>query len=87
MAELVETVWNTQSQQPFLNVYSNFYLNRAQLFKFENHDKGLEVLGWDNKKDLWNIIKWCFKNGLKHVDLKENMNDYTMKLSTDDLRE
>lgn len=85
LSALIEEVWNIQSKQPFLDVYSNFYKKRAQLFKRKNRDKGLEVLGWDSTKDLWNMIKWFFKNGLKHVA----SDDETSKKesSTDNLRE
>jgi creatinine amidohydrolase len=67
LVESIEKTWESKSQQVFLEIYDNFYGARAKLFKKENREKGLSVLGWDNIKDLWKIIRWFFKNGLKYI--------------------
>jgi creatinine amidohydrolase len=71
LSALIEEIWNSQSQEAFLDVYTNYYKKRAELFKRKNREKGLEVLGWDSMKDLWNTVRWFFKNGLKQVKQKE----------------
>ncbi|MBN2154495.1 MAG: creatininase family protein [Candidatus Lokiarchaeota archaeon] len=68
---LIEKVWEKKNQQPFLDVYNDYYSKRVQLFKRKNRDKRLKVLGWDSKKDMWNYLKWLFQNGARHVKVKD----------------
>jgi creatinine amidohydrolase len=70
LTDAIEKSWRTKSQQVFLNIYDDFYNERKKLFKRENREKGLRILGYDSMKDWWSTIKWFFTHGLKQIPEK-----------------
>lgn len=67
LTNLINESWEKKSQNLFLNVYENFFKERAKLFKKENRKKALSVLGMDSFKDFWYTFKWLITRGLRYV--------------------